>query len=71
MSECRNKSVCIAAYSIADAKRLCVELGLKEPSHAEIRDYFGECWGNDMRDITPERGVWIVGRGDTPERVVA
>lgn len=60
--------VCIAAYSAADARRVCAEAGLGEPSASELKNYFSECWGNDMKGISPARGVWVTRRGHTPER---
>ena len=49
----------ISAYSIADARRVCVEAGLRDPGYREIKEYWSECWGNSMSEISPERGVWI------------
>lgn len=60
----------IAAYSRADAARMLEKLyGLSTGQwERELRDYFGECWGNTMAGIEPKRGVWVtkeIGR-DTP-----
>ncbi len=64
----KGSHVCIAAYSIADAQRVCVEAGLHDPGYHEIKEYFSECWGNDMSGITPERGVWVTRRAEKPIR---
>ena len=61
--------VCIAAYSMADAGRVCVEAGLNDPGAWEIKNYFSERWGNDMQGVTPERGVWVTRRGQPPQRM--
>lgn len=60
---------CIAAYSMADARRVCVEAGMSDPGASEIKNYFSECWGNDMAGVTPERGLWVTRRGQPAERV--
>ena len=53
--------VYVAAHSRADAGRLlCLADGQPIPGiDREIRDYFSECWGNQMAGVTPERGVWV------------
>lgn len=59
----RGESGFVAAYSRADAVRLINEaLGWRAVSDSELRDYWSECWGTPMEDITPERGLWIKGR---------
>lgn len=59
----------VAAYSRADARRVIAEYLGRDIGDAEIRDYWHPCWGNDMRDVVPERGLWLdVGKG--PVRVV-
>lgn len=60
--------VCLAAYSIADAQRVCTELGFEKPSYREITEYWSERWGNDMAGIVPERGLWFVRERGKPER---
>lgn len=61
----------VAAYSRADARRVIAEYTGREPHDAEIRDYWSEgAWGNDMKGITPERGLWVaIGRA-SPVRVI-
>lgn len=63
--------VYVAAYSVADIRRLCVEVGYPDPGYSEIKNYWhARCWGRSMDGITPERGIWIVydWRG-VPERL--
>ena len=59
----------ICAYSMADARRLIVESGGIDPGAAEIRNYFSNCWGDDMEGVERERGLWLVKRGNKPERI--
>lgn len=56
----------IAAYSIADACRVCTESGLHDPGYREIKEYWSECWGNNMEGIIPQRGIWTVKHGEKP-----
>ena len=65
----KNTHACIAAYSMADARRVCVEAGMSDPGATEIKNYFSECWGNDMAGVAPERGLWITRRGQDPQHV--
>ena len=77
----------IAAYSVQDAARLMaaaervrrgkdyktVALDLGRNAR-EIKEYFAECWGDSMKDVVPERGVWYApaiegGKEGKPERV--
>lgn len=58
----KHDHVSLAAYSIADARRLFVELGHCDPGYTEIKKYYAETWGNDMQDVAPERGIWVVNR---------
>ena len=52
-------TVYIAAYSIADAERVCVEAGLNDPGYYEITKYWNKgVWGNKMNGISPKRGLW-------------
>lgn len=62
----------VAAYSRADARRVIEEYCGRLPADSELRDYWSEgCWGNSMRDIPPERGLWLQWHHtETPERVV-
>lgn len=62
-SEWKNAHVCVAAYSMEDARRVCLEAGMRDPGVREIKEYWSECWGNDMDGITPERGIWVTGFG--------
>jgi hypothetical protein len=65
-------SVYACAYDVADLRRLCVELGLMSVSASEVRNYWSSCWGNAMRGIEPERGIWIAyGHSERPERMTA
>jgi len=67
---CRYTHISVAAYSRADARRVCVEAGKNDPGDKEIKEYWNECWGKDMAGITPERGLWVVrGYGNAPERI--
>lgn len=49
----------IAAYSRADARRVCVEAGMHDPGDYELKSFFSDCWGNEMEGIEPKRGLWI------------
>lgn len=57
----RGAHVYIAAHSRADAGRLIVQAAGYQPTGVdrEIAVYYSECWGNTMKDITPERGLWV------------
>ena len=39
----------------------------------ELKEYYSECWGNDMDGVVPERGVWATAtpcnRNEKPTRV--
>ncbi len=62
----------IAAYSVADACRICNEVvGYESNWRNEINIYFSKgCWGRLMDGIEPERGAWVSEhRYDKPERV--
>jgi hypothetical protein len=67
----------IAAKNKTDAARLMLQAnegrGTVGAMLYEINNYFSVgCWGNSMKDITPERGVWIAedNYGSIPERVI-
>ena len=63
----------ICAYSRADAVRLIEQwLGYKpRGADAELRDYFSEGrWGENMKHVTPERGLWIQHYPDGPIRLL-
>lgn len=63
----------IAAYSAADARRVCVECGGIDPGATEVSKYWSQgSWGNSMDGIEPKRGMWITRRFDSkPEFVEA
>jgi hypothetical protein len=64
--EWKDAHIYVAAYSAADARRVCLEAGLYDPGAREISEYWNAgCWGNSMYSVTPERGVWI-GHGRNP-----
>ena len=72
----RGQTVYVAAYSRADAVRLINTVAEgRRVSDSEIKTYWSGgtatcCWGDAMKGITPERGVWLVRkRGDAPERL--
>ncbi len=49
----------VAAYSQADARRVCEELGYQLTA-SELKVYWSHgCWGTRMDGITPERGLWL------------
>jgi hypothetical protein len=49
----------VCAYSRADAIRVIEAYCGRAPSVTELRDYFSPCWGNAMKGIKPERGLWL------------
>lgn len=61
----------VAAYSAADARRVCVEAGQRDPGATELSKYWSAgCWGNSMAGVEPERGLWVVrGIRGVPERL--
>ena len=62
----------IAAYSVADARRVCVEAGFNDPGASEINTYWSKgAWGNAMNGVPVERGIWIQrDKACVPERVI-
>ena len=53
----------IAAYSKMDAIRMLQELYpnlTQGQAYPELTNYFSNCWGNDMRNVVPVRGIWLV-----------
>jgi hypothetical protein len=67
-------------YVCAPTKKLAVEL-LKQAGHQyitmrEFTTYYSEAWGNAMKDVTPEIGVWYDKKSqggldlDQPKRVL-
>lgn len=64
-------SIYVAAYSVADARRVCIEVGYGDPGVSEIQNYWSRgCWGRDMDGIKVERGVWFQVDGEKPKRLV-
>ncbi len=63
---CRGGHLFVCAYSQKDAVELSNEAYRKvsksrgeKTTLSEVRKYWSMgYWGNDMKDITPERGVW-------------
>lgn len=62
----------VAAYSRADARRVVAEYCGHVPADSEIKDYWHEgSWGDPMKEIAPERGLWLqFGHYCTPVRVI-
>lgn len=64
-------SAFICAFSRADARRVIAEYTGILPGDAELRDYFSEVWGNPMKGVRHERGLWLqFGRHTAPVRVL-
>ena len=68
------QTIYLAAYSMADACRICAELaGHNRGWYKEIKVYFHKgCWGNSMEGIPVERGAWVgpaYGEKEKPVRV--
>lgn len=62
----------VCAHSIAEAVKIVNEAaGYTAVSPHEVNVYWNKnCWGNPMRDITPEVGVWTQQHHcDKPKRV--
>lgn len=67
--DCFDKHVYIAAYSAEDARNVCLEAGLYA-NYPNLKKYFSQCWGDSMKGITPERGIWVVvGYNGTPKKI--
>lgn len=50
----------VAAYSQEDCRRVIAEYSGAAPSVGEIRDYWSKgTWGDSMKGVVPERGLWI------------
>lgn len=51
----------VCAYSRADAARVIEEyLGyMPNGMGGELKNYWSDCWGNSMKDVEHERGLWI------------
>ena len=63
----------VAAYSVADIRQLCKELGYPDPGAYEINIYWNKgCWGNDMGGVPVERGIWIANQPNgKPQRLLS
>lgn len=54
----------VAAASKAEAVRLLKQAGYSTITIGEFNMYWSkDAWGNNMNDITPEKGVWIQRKG--------
>ena len=61
----------VCAHSKAEAVRLVNSVSPHRINTNEINNYWHECWGNQMKDIEPEVGVWAVqSYNDKPIRMV-
>jgi hypothetical protein len=56
--------VFVAAYSAAEAVRLLKAAGHSHMTTYELKVYFWKTWGEPMKGIRPERGVWIQRKGN-------
>ena len=66
-SQWKDSHIFVAAFSIVDARRVCVEVGGSDPGYSEIKNYWSSgCWGNAMEGIPIERGVWVQYGRETP-----
>jgi hypothetical protein len=65
----KHQHLYIAAYSQKDAVGVVAEVfpTARFTLH-EIQTYFSPCWGNSMKGVTPERGVWVQTDDGVPER---
>lgn len=54
-----------AASSRAELRRMIEAYCGRDPGDHEIKTYWNQgCWGNDMENITPEKGLWLIRQGD-------
>lgn len=61
----------VAATSRADARRVIQEYCGSLPSDVELRDYWTKgAWGDSMKGIPPERGLWLQFGNEPPVRVI-
>jgi len=67
---CDHAYVC--ANSRAHAVRLLQQAGHRFASDSELKNYWSACWGDPMKDIKPEIGVWTSQDwcGDKPKRIL-
>jgi len=63
---------CVCAFSRSHAVRLINQaVGYNVSSSSELKNYWSECWGDQMKGIEPEIGVWTVqGYNDKPKRIL-
>ena len=54
-----NWHVYVAAFSVDDLLVLAEELKLEIPTKYEVNTYFSRCWGDSMKRVVPERGIWV------------
>lgn len=63
----------IGAYSISDACRMCSQIThmTENQWRREIDIYFSKgAWGNHMKDIPIERGIWVQKTNGKPEKIL-
>lgn len=65
----RNQHAYVAAYSQADAVALINSVTNNQFTLHEIQKYWSPCWGNPMKGVTPERGLWVETDNRVPVRV--
>lgn len=59
----------VAAPNRKEARRLITAFCGRDPGNDRMRDMWFEWWGDDMKNVTPEQGLWIdYGKG--PIKVV-
>lgn len=62
----------VAAYSLTDARRVINEYtGREFATYGELKNYWNRgTWGINMKDVIPERGLWVIFRyGSQPVRL--
>ncbi len=53
----------IAAFGKSQARLIIDEFAGTRLSQREIREYYAECWGNNMAGIVPDKpGLWVTYR---------
>lgn len=64
----RDAHMYVAAYSVADLRRMCEAYTGHDPGSHEITQYWSaDCWGLNMDGVVPKRGIWVViGYGHEP-----
>ena len=66
-------SVYVGAYSMKHAAELLTENGFGWHTASTIKNWFSPTWGNPMKGIEPEVGIWITagsGPPGIPQRIV-